>query len=119
MPEVANMHEKDSINQYYFENGSNEQNLDFFHAAIVMQINYLVKKIDPRFLTSATVINQRLKLPIECHYEIGILDQKNIVPDHLLKNIKDHISLLCYSGSVIKQINKKSYENKLTPKSEN
>ncbi|MCR8968466.1 hypothetical protein [Facklamia sp. 7083-14-GEN3] len=89
MSKMINQHGKELFNHYDFEAWSIEERLEFLQATIEMRIKQLRKKINPRFLTSANVVNRRLKLPLQCYQEIKSLkENKSLDSKELLKSIE-------------------------------
>lgn len=58
-----------------FESWSIEERIRFLEMAIEKRVNTLLAKIDPRFITSATVVNRRLVIPLKCQDKLNKLKE--------------------------------------------
>lgn len=75
MSRIVNVKGQEVFKRFEFDAWSTEQKLDFLERAIELRIKHLLEQIDPQFITSANVVNRRLKLPLQCQQELEVLKE--------------------------------------------
>lgn len=73
MTRMVNVKGEYLFEKYEFDHLSIEERVKFLEMSIEMRVQQLLSHIDPAILTTATVINRRLKLPLSCQVELTAL----------------------------------------------
>lgn len=77
MTKIVNRDGREKYCNFDFENWAMEKRIRFLEMAIEKRVKTLLEKINPRFVSSATVVNRRLRIPLNCQDKLDNLKENS------------------------------------------
>ena len=99
MTKIVDVKGHEIFNRFSFETSNVAERVQLLNFAIEIRVQELLKKIDPKFVTSANVVNRRLNIPLKCKQD---LDQ--MLEDQTLKDAARHQQLDAIQTSIFGQL---------------
>lgn len=91
MSKIVNLKGQEIFNQLAGKEWRIAQQCQFLEIAIECRVRALINQIDPKHVTSATVINRRLVVPLNCQKDLEQLKITNTLSFDALDRIQTQL----------------------------